>query len=130
MAAGDAVKGRSYGKTQSQQADPELLAELFASELNNPRVRFDILSGVALGRLVASITGLGGMVAFYGSSDDDSILFTVSFADKKRRYNVSADEFADDTINAITNTYAAAWGRRNPSPLSLLKSTESDETKP
>ena len=111
------------GKTQATPPDADLLAELFDGDEYDPRERYDAIASLELGGLIGAVTGLGGMVAFYSVGTDNTLSFTVSFGERKRRYSLICDDSCADFLASITNTYKQAWVRRNPGTLASLQPT-------
>lgn len=102
---------RKNATSDSNSVNPELLAQLFPDDNHNPGFHFDITSNPAFGRLIASVTGLGGMVTLYSSSTDHSFSISIRFSERKRSYSLSEGDATDVVIEQLCNHYHGVYAK-------------------
>lgn len=92
--------------------DQEILDELFPDRDNGPEFAIDEPGALAIGRIIAAVTALGGMATFYRNRDDHSFRVSLRFGDKSKSYALYGDDGDLVTLEHAANFYEGAWAKR------------------
>lgn len=100
-------------KSDADQFDADLLAELFPSSDSSPEYSFDLFSNPSFARLAGSVVALGGMATVYLDRSDNSIGLSIRFGTKRQSYRFAGDDADDVVLDQLANNYHSAYAKRH-----------------
>lgn len=103
------MKGKKNASVGHLDIDAEILEEFFPRPNSAILDGFDEPSCLAIGRLITATAGVGGMVTFYYSDDNNCIGLTVRAGQRKRSLLLGGDDIDATFIESLANGMERIW---------------------